>query len=115
MIRFFKRQIPKVNGNLTGRAAGEETQIERSEKDMPSNAMEIDDTIAFGADVITERLPVQKVLDPKYEAMVLTQAFGGITQPGICTEMPALQQQEEECCFEIEYEITFIHTNEAIL
>ena len=115
MIRFFKRQIPKAIGNLTGRAAEEETRIEQSEKDMPSNAMEIDNTIAFGADVITERLPVQKVLVPNDEDTERTQALGGIIQPGICTEITAQRQQEEECCFEIEYEITFIHTNEAIL
>lgn len=91
MIRFFKRKIPKVIGSGTDRTA-EETQ---KEKVTSTDA-------GFGADVITERLPVRPFPVTERNPM---SALDMTTLP---------KEEEEERCFSIEYEITFIHTNEEI-
>lgn len=98
-----------------------------TDKISPSGRLESRHTTPFGTGVITEKISTQQlpvpevssdtmVLDEGNETTVLTQVPDATPIPGICTETTVLQRQEEENdrSFVIEYEITFIHTNEVI-
>lgn len=98
-----------------------------TDKISPSGRIEARHTTPFGTGVITEKISTQQlsvtedspdttILAEGNETTVLTQAPDVAPIPSICTETTVLQQWEEENdrSFVIEYEITFIHTNEVI-
>ena len=92
-----------------------------------SGRIETKHTTPFGTGAITEKISTQRlpgtevssetvVLNEGNETTVLSQIPESAPVPSICTETTVLQQREEEndSSFVIEYEITFIHTNEVI-
>lgn len=98
-----------------------------TDKISPSGRIESRHTTPFGTGVITEKISTQQlpvvedtsdttILNEGNETTVLAQAPDAAPIPSICTETTVLQKWEEENnhSFVIEYEITFIHTNEVI-
>ena len=140
ILLFILLKIPKVIGDLTGRTArkaienirnqnessGDKTyrsslvNKERgklTDKISPSGRLIKNPTDNFGGAMATEKIGTQKlvsdetvVLDSGNETTVLSGEFesGG-------NETTVLNQVEvKNNIFEIEYEITYIHTNEVI-
>ena len=98
-----------------------------TDKISSSGRIEAKHTTPFGTGVITEKISTQQlpvienssvttILEEGNETTVLTQAPNVAPIPNICTETTVLQHWEEENnrSFVIEYEITFIHTDEVI-
>ncbi|MGM9603122.1 MAG: hypothetical protein ACI3W5_16240 [Faecousia sp.] len=94
-----------------------------TDKMSPSGRIEARHTTPFGTGVITEKIASNKNLDTeisdgnetrKYEEETAVLSSALLT--GIHTETMVLQRQEAENDrrFTIEYEITYVHTNEAI-
>lgn len=100
-----------------------------TDKITPSGRLESRNTTPFGTGVITEKISNQglsdmqsaedtTVLYAESETTVLSAspAPEAASVPQLCTETTVLQQMEKENdrSFVIEYEITFIHTDEVI-
>lgn len=140
ILLFVLLKIPKVIGDLTGRTArkaienirnqnessGDKTyrsslvNQERgklTDKISPSGRLIRNPTDLLGGAMATEKIGTQQlvsdettVLDSGNETTVLT---GELTYPS--NETTVLSQNDiSNNIFEIEYEITFIHTNEVI-
>lgn len=138
VVLFFALRIPKVISDLTGRTARKaieniRLQNEQSgNKTYQSSAVNLErgkltdkisqsgrlmprDATPFGTGVITEKISTQQLdgagetdvlADPVGETDVLTPVAGE-------TEVLAPVEQPVQA-FTVEYEITFIHTNEVI-
>ena len=98
-----------------------------TDKITPSGRIEARHTTPFGTGVITEKISTQELpltedsydttlLGTENETTVLSQVPEAASVPSLTTETTVLQRWEEENdrSFVIEYEITFIHTNEVI-
>ena len=126
VIIFFVLKIPRVIGDLTGstaRKAIEEIRQQNEEsghktyrssavnrergkltdKISPSGSLLKDDTTGLGGAMETEKIGTQQLMPEVGETEVLEFAAG---------ETEVLS--EETNVFKIEYEITFIHTEEMI-
>lgn len=98
-----------------------------TDKISPSGRIEARHTTPFGTGVITEKISTQKlvstegsadttILSTGEETTILAQDPDTKPVPEICTETTVLKQLEDENdrSFAIEYEVTFLHTNEVI-
>lgn len=135
VVLFFALRIPSIISDLTGRTARKaieniRLQNEQSgEKTYQSSAVNLErgkltdkitqsgrlvprDATPFGTGAITEKIPTQQ-LDPAGETEVLAaeDAASALNAEAGETEVLAEQPVQE---FTVEFEITFIHTNEVI-
>ena len=98
-----------------------------TDKITPSGRLETRQTTPFGTGVITEKISDMGLSDMQLgdettilsegnETTILTFAQESTPVSELCTETTVLQQREAEnnSSFVVEYEITFIHTNEVI-
>lgn len=98
-----------------------------TDKITPSGRLETKHTTPFGTGAITEKISTQGLsdvrvsedtvmLDEASETTVLSAPSVEQKVPALCTETTVLQQMEEanDRSFVVEYEITFLHTNEVI-
>lgn len=144
VVLFFTLRIPKVISDLTGRTARKaieniRMQNEQSgDKTYQSSAVNLErgkltDKISqsgrlvprsstpFGTGVITEKISTQQldtageteVLGGGGETAVLDQNFAGETSL-LSQDMAGAALEFSAQAFTIEYEITYIHTNEVI-
>lgn len=140
ILLFILLRIPKVIGDLTGRTARKAIENIRSQNESsgdktyrsslvnqergkltdkisPSGRLIRNPTDLLGGAMATEKIGTQQlvsdetaVLDSGNETTVLT---GELTNPA--NETTVLSQDDvSNNIFEIEYEITFVHTNEVI-
>lgn len=139
VILFFTLKIPDVIADLTGRKArkgiqdireknesgGDKTyltsvanrsrgkltdKISRSGKITPS------EQTPLGTGVVTSKIATQNLAPVSNETTVLEQQSGtGLTGKLPAGETTVLSAQElENLSFEIEFEITYVHTNEIV-
>lgn len=138
VVLFFTLRIPKVISDLTGRTARKaieniRLQNEQSgDKTYQSSAVNLQrgkltdkisqsgrlvqrDATPFGTGVITEKISTAKldIVEPAGETSVLTPADETSVLSSEIGETAVLAEQAVQE-FTIEYEITFIHTNEVI-
>lgn len=139
ILLFILLKIPKVIGDLTGRTArkaienirnqnessGDKTyrsslvNQERgklTDKISPSGRLMRNPTDLLGGAMATEKIGTQQlvseetaVLDSGNETTVLTSELSGANETTVLNQTDASNN-----VFEIEYEITYIHTNEVI-
>lgn len=139
ILLFILLKIPKVIGDLTGRTArkaienirnqnessGDKTyrsslvNQERgklTDKISPSGRLMKNPTDLLGGAMATEKIGTQQlvsdetaVLDSGNETTVLTSELSGANETTVLNQTDASNN-----VFEIEYEITYIHTNEVI-
>ena len=138
-ILFFALKIPRVIGDLTGHTARKAIEdirkqnVASGDKSYKSSAVNLQrgkltDKITqsgklikrtetpFGTGVITERLKGQQNLSCSEETSLLevTQETTVLYPETGETTVLATPENDQERAFFIEYEITFIHTNEVI-
>ena len=140
VILFFTLRIPKVISDLTGRTARKAIENIRmqneqtGDKTYQSSAVNLErgkltdkisnsgrivprDGTPFGTGVITEKISTQKLTeqDSANETTLLTdQNETTVLEPMIGETMVLEDIQPQMPVFSVEFEITFIHTDELI-
>ena len=138
VVLFFTLRIPKVISDLTGRTARKAIETIRlqneqsGDKSYQSSAVNLErgkltdkisrsgrlvsrDATPFGTGVITEKISTQKLSqDDSGETTVLDADAGETAILNSGAGETTVLDAEEPKAFTIEYEITFVHTDEVI-
>lgn len=138
VVLFVTLRIPKVISDLTGRTARKAIETIRlqneqsGDKSYQSSAVNLErgkltdkisrsgrlvsrDATPFGTGVITEKISTQKLSqDDSGETTVLDADAGETTVLNSGAGETTVLDAEEPKTFTIEYEITFVHTDEVI-
>lgn len=132
-IEDIRRQNEQSGDKTYRSSAVNQKRGKLTDKISPSGRIIARGSSPFGTGTITEKIFVQpSYTDPSNNTTILEQGeYTTVLSPesgstgsntenaagsSLCSETTILQQEEEQNCprFSIEYEITFVHTNEVI-